>query len=68
MLTMKVLFLLSLAMAKRFGELQAISCHVAFRGLDLVCLIFLSLWQRLSWSAILFLVKSLEDFVGDLPE
>ena len=37
--TMKVLFLLSLATVKRVGELQAISRRVAFRGHNLsICL------------------------------
>ena len=33
---MKVSFLLAFATAKRVGELQALSFHVAFRGLDLL--------------------------------
>ena len=55
--TMKTLFLLSLAMAKRVGELQARSCRVAFKGPDL-SLYFLSLLLRPSWRGILFHVHS----------
>ena len=69
---MKVLFLLSLATAKRVGKLQALSRHVVFRSPDM-SLSYLpefvakteSLRNPLPWS---FLVKSLEDFVGDMPE
>ena len=59
-------------MAKNVGELQALSRHVAFRGSDL-SLSYLpefvakteSVRNPLPRS---FLVKSLEDFVGDIPE
>ena len=71
-LTMKVLFLLSLATAKKVGELQALSCHVAFRGSDLSPYYLPefvakteSVCNPLPRS---FLVKSLEDFMGDMPE
>ena len=71
-LTLKVLFLLSLATAKRVGELQALSCCVTFSGLDLSLSYLLefvakteSVRNPLPPS---FLVKSLEDFVRDMPE
>ena len=71
-LTMKVLFLLSLAMAKRVGELQALSLCIAFRGSDLSVSYLVefvakteSVRNPLPRS---FLVKSLEAFVGDMPE
>ena len=68
---MKVLFLL-FAMAKRVGELQALSRRVTFRGPDLSLLYILefvakteSVHNPLPLS---FLIKSLENFVGDMSE
>ena len=70
--TMKVLFLLSLATAKRVSELQSISAHVAFRGDDL-SLCYLPEFVAKTESEHnpiprSFLVRSLAQFVGDLPE
>ena len=70
--TCKVLFLLWLATAKRVSELQALSRSVAFSGKDLS----LSYLPEFVAKTELerhplprsFLVRSLEDFVGDLPE
>ena len=71
-LTLKVLFLLSLATAKRVGKLQALSHCVAFRGSDLSlsCLPEFvakteSVRNPLPRS---FLVKSLEGFLEGMPE
>ena len=69
---MKVLFLLSLATAKRVGELHVLSRRVAFQGKDLF-LSFLPEFVAKTESEHnplprLFFVKSLENFVGDLPE
>ena len=68
----KALFLLAMATAKRVGELQALSFSVSHRGEDLVLHydpFFLAKTETASnplpRSVI---VKSLEDFVGDLPE
>ena len=71
-LMMKVLFLLSLVTAKRVGKLQALSRCVIFCGPDL-SLSYLpefvakteAVHNPLSRS---FLVKSLEDFMGAMPE
>ena len=68
---MKVSFLLALATAKRVGDLPALSCRVAFRGPDL-SLAYLSEFVAKTESEQnplprSFLVKSLEEFVGDLP-
>ena len=70
--TMKVSFLLALAMAKRVGELQALSSRVASRGPDL-SLAYLPEFVAKKESEhnplpLSFLVISLEDFVGNLPE
>ena len=70
--TMKVLFLLSLAPAKRVSELQALSWKVAFQGND-ISLSYLPEFVAKTESEHnplprLFFVRSLEDFVGDLPE
>ena len=70
--TLKTLFLLSLATAKRVGELQALSHLIATRGSD-IAVSYLqefvakteSVQNPLPHS---FLVKSLCEFVGDLPE
>ena len=67
-----ILFLLSLATAKRVSKLQALSRHVAFWGPDM-SLSYLpefvakteSLRNPLPRS---FLVTSLQNFVGDMPE
>ena len=71
-MTMKVLFLLSLATTKRVGELQAISFCVAFQGHDLS---LSNLPEFVSKTESeqnpiprSFLVRSLSQFVGDLPE
>ena len=69
---MKVLFLLSLATAKRVSELHALSRRVAFQGKDL-SLSYLPEFVAKTESEHnplprLFVVKSLEDFVVDLPE
>lgn len=71
-LTRKVLFLISLATARRIGELQAVSKTVSFQGSD-VFLSFLPEFQAkterednpLPRS---FIIKSLNDFVGNLNE
>ena len=70
--TRKALFLLVMAMAKRVGELQALSFSVSHRGDDLVLHydpFFLAKTESVSnplpRSVI---VQSLVDFVGDLPE
>ena len=70
--TCKVLFLLSLATAKRVSELQALSRSVAFSGKDL-SLSYLPEFvakTELEHNPLprSILVWSLEDFVGDLPE
>ena len=70
-ITMKTLFLLSLAAAKRVGELQALLCHDAFQDPDTL-LSYLPEFvaetesdrNPLPWS---FLVKSIVEFVGDPP-
>ena len=69
---MKVLFLLSLATAKRISELHALSRQIAFQGKDL-SLSYLPEFVAKAESERsplprFFVVKSLEDFVGDLPE
>ena len=70
--TMKVLFLLSLATAKHVGEFQAVSFRVAFQGGDL-SLSYLPEFVVKTESERnplprSFLVQSLSQFVGDLPE
>ena len=69
---MKVLFLLSLATAKRVGELQAVSFRVAFQGDDL-SLSYLPKFVAKTESEcnpipLSFLVRSLTQFVGDLTD
>ena len=71
-LTHKVLFPVSLATARRFGELQAVSREVSFSGSD-ACLSYLPEFRAKTESAVIplprsFCVRSLDDFVGDLPE
>ena len=70
--TIKTLFLLSLATAKGVGELQALSCRVAFSSSD-ISLSYLPEFVAKTESERnplprTFLVKSLSEFVGDLPE
>ena len=73
-LSHKVLFLISLATACRVGELQAVSASVSFSGDD--CFLsylpeFLAKSKSESASNPLprpFRVKSLRDFVGNLPD
>ena len=73
-LSHKVLFLISLATARRVGELQAVSASVSFSGDD--CFLsylpeFLAKSKSESASNPLprpFRVKSLRDFVGNLPD
>ena len=72
MIACKVLFLLSLATAKRVSELQALSRSVAFCGKDL-SLSYLPEFVPKTESERnplprSFLVLSLEEFVGDLPD
>ena len=71
-LTQKVLFLVSLATARRVGELQAVSREVSLSGSDAYlsyppkfCAKTESAVNRLPRS---FCVRSLDDFVGDLPD
>ena len=71
--TMKVSFFLALVMAKRVDELQAFSSHIAFRGPDLSLSYlpeFLAEMEESKRNPLpcSFLVKSLLEFVGDLPE
>ena len=71
-LTRKVLFLLSLATARRVGELQALSSQVSFSGDDLF-LSYLPEFRANTESAVCplprsFPVRSLRDFVGSLPD
>ena len=71
-LMQKVLFLVSLATARCMGELQAVSREVSFCGSD-VLLSYLPEFQAKTESSVnplphSFFVRSLVDFVGDLPE
>ena len=70
-LTKKTLFLVSLATARRVGELQALSKNVASLGHDL-SLSYLPHFVAKTESPSNplprhFVLKSLEDFVGDMP-
>ena len=70
--TMKVSLLLALTMAKRVGKLQTLSSRVASRGPDL-SLAYLPEFVAKTESERnplprSFLVQSLKEFVGDLPE
>ena len=70
-LTHKVLFLLSLATARRVGELHTVSSSVSFSGGD-IFLSYLPEFGAKSESAAnplpcSFCVRSLRDFVGTLP-
>ena len=68
----KALFLLSLATIKRVGEPQAFTFRVAFKGRDLSLSYLPKFVVKTESERNLlprsFLVKSLADFVGDLPE
>ena len=71
-LTQKVLFLVSLATARRVGELQAVARDVSFSGSD-VFLSYLPEFRAKTESAVnplprSFCVRSLNSFVGDLPD
>ena len=71
-LIQKVLFLVSLATARRVGELQAVSLDVSLSGSDL-CLSYLPEFRVKTESSAnplphSFCVRSLSDFVGDLPD
>ena len=71
-LTQKVLFLVSLATARRVGELQAVSRDVSLSGSDLY-LSYLPEFRAKTESSAnplphSFCVRSLSDFVGDLPD
>ena len=71
-LTQKVLFLVSLATARRVGELQAVSRDVSFSGSD-IYLSYLPEFRAKTESSAnplprSFCVRSLSDFVGDLPD
>ena len=71
-LTQKVLFLVSLATARRVGELQAVSWEVSFSGSD-AFLSYLPEFRAKTESTVnplprSFCVRSLNDFVGDLPD
>ena len=68
----KVLFLVSLATARRVGELQAVSAEVSSSGEDLF-LSYLPEFRAKSESEVRplpcsFRVRSLSDFMGDLPD
>ena len=70
-LTQKVLFLVSLATARWVGELQAVSRDVSFSGSD-IYLSYLPEFRAKTESLVnplprSFCVRSLADFVGDLP-
>ena len=71
-LTQKVLFLVSLATARRVGELQAVARDVSFSGFD-AFLSYLPEFCAKTESAVnqlprSFCVRSLNSFVGDLPD
>ena len=71
-MTKKVLFLVSLATAKRVGELQALSRHVAYVQDDM-SLSYMAGFVAKTESASNpiprhFILKSLKDFVGNLEE
>ena len=71
-LTRKTLFLLSLATARRVGELQAVSAAVSSSSRGDLFLLYLPEFRAKSESAAKplprsFRVRSLRDFVGSLP-
>ena len=69
-LTRKVLFLLSLATARRVGELQALSSQVSSSGDDLFLSYLSEFWAKTESSVRplprSFPVRSLSDFMGSL--
>ena len=71
-LTQKVLFLVSLATARRVGELQAVSRDVYFSGSDLYLSYLPEFRAKMESSANplprFFCVRSLSDILGDLPD
>ena len=71
-LTQKVLFLVSLATARRVGELQAVSRDVSFSGSDIYLSYLLEFRAKTEPSVNplprSLCVRSLTDFVDDLPE
>ena len=71
-LTQKVLFLVSLATARRVGELQAVFRNVSLSGSDLYLLYLPDFRAKTESSANplprSFCVRSLSDFVGALPD
>ena len=71
-LTKKVLFLLSLATARRVSELQAVAKTVSFSGNDIHLSYVPEFVAKTESEANplprSFVVKSLKEFVGDLPE
>ena len=71
-LTQKVLFLVSLATACRVGELQAVSRDVSFSGSDIFLSYLPEFRAKTEYSANplprSFCVRSLQEFVGDLPK
>ena len=71
-LTQKVLFLISMATAHRVGELQAVSRDVSLSGSDLYLSYLLEFRAKTVFSANplprSFCVRSLSDFVGNLPD
>ena len=71
-LTRKMLFLLSLATARRVGELQAVSSAVSSSGGDLFLSYLLEFRAKTESSSNplprSFRVRSLRDFVGSLPD
>ena len=71
-LTQKILFLVALATARRVGELQAVSSAVSMSGEDMF-LSYLPEFRAKTGSSSnplprSFCIRSLRDFVGDLPE
>ena len=71
-LTQKVLFLVSLATAQHVGKLQAVSRDVSFSGSDIYLSYLPEFHAKTESSANplprSFCVRSLSDFVGDLPD
>ena len=71
-ITVKTLFLLALATAKRVGELQALSHCVVSQGLDIYVLYLPEFVAKTKSERNplprSFFVKSLSEFVGDLPK
>ena len=71
-LSRKVLFLVALAMARRVGELQALSVVVSESGAGLFLSYLPEFQAKVESEArplpCSFCIRSLADFVGDLPE